>query len=168
MQTNGTLKTVIFLFFIAGVFFSCKHENRKAVLPAIQLLSVENGDTFSTGSIPKGKPFVLYYFDPDCSYCQDMTKHIIEEISIYQNFDFYYVSDQPDDKLAVFHKYFNLGDYQNISIYKDLNDGIKQFLVPNTIPYLCIFNKEKELEVVYAGGTDCENLIAELSSLDKT
>src|SRR5438552_502399 len=64
-------------------------------LPSFSILLMDSTTRLNTDSIDSGKPFVMFYFGPDCPYCRAEIRDIIQHNAQFNNIKFYLVTAYP-------------------------------------------------------------------------
>lgn len=120
-------------------------------LPEFNLLLTDSTTWINTRNIPSGKPTVLFYFSPTCSYCRAQTEEIIEDMDKLKNMQFYFITHKSLTGLKNFCKEFELARYKNITIGVDTGHIVSDYFEIEGVPYTAIFNKNKKLNKSYLG-----------------
>jgi thioredoxin-related protein len=116
-------------------------------IPAFNILAIDSVTLFNTYNIPKGRPCVLMFFDPDCKHCKATTKLITEKMDSLQDVDFYLFSARHDmEMIRGFYKKFHLDGYPNIKIVgMDTEFFFFSFYKVKFVPDLAIYDKNGDL-----------------------
>jgi thiol-disulfide isomerase/thioredoxin len=134
-------------------------------LPSFNLLLSDSTTIFNTRDIPEGKPSILLYFSPDCEYCQAETASLLQNINSFKNINFYFVSNDPLERIKAFNLYYKLYKYQNITLGRDY----KYFFIGHfrevTPPYLLLYDKTKVLRTVCKGEVKAKQIIEFINDL---
>jgi len=138
---------------------SCFSTNRKGDVPPFDLLLPDSTTVFNTSQIPRGKPVVLIYFSPDCEHCQQQTQDILNKIDSLNEVNFYFITNDPFDRLKIFNKYYKLYKYKNIMLGRDINFSFIKYFKPTGTPYLIVYNQRKVLRAVFGQETKATRLI---------
>ena len=86
-------------------------------IPAFNVLAIDSVTLFNTYNIPKGRPCVLMFFDPDCKHCKATTKQLTEKMDSLKDVDFYMFSARHDmEMIRGFYKKYHLDSYSNIKV----------------------------------------------------
>ena len=67
-------------------------------------------------NLPKTKPLVLIYFDPDCDHCQKLMKEFFQKIDAFKKAEIIMVTFKPVEEVAAFEKQHNTQKYPNIIV----------------------------------------------------
>lgn len=120
-------------------------------LPAFNILLPDSTTWFNTGSIPAGKPVVLFYLSPYCPYCRAQVKEIIEDIDRLKDIRFYLITSHPLPALKNFYAEFELSKYPNILSGVDTARFISDYFEIEGVPYLAVYGKNKTLNKTFMG-----------------
>src|SRR6478736_5276444 len=71
---------------------------------------------FSAAELPKTKPTILIYFDPDCDHCQKLMKELFQKIEAFKKAEIIMVTFKPVEEIAAFEKLHNTQKYSNIVV----------------------------------------------------
>jgi thiol-disulfide isomerase/thioredoxin len=153
---------IIFLGVLAGCAFKYK---KTPELPSFNFLMIDSSTIYSTSQIPKGKPFVIVYFSPDCDACQEETEDLLKNMNELKGTSFYFLTDDSFSRLVVFNKYYKIERYPNIILGSDYERSIQKHFRPGGTPYVALYNGKKRLRAVYSGGVEAKKLIEMLQTL---
>lgn len=146
---------------------SCTIENRKNPdLPSFNLLLIDSTTIFNTSQIPKGAPFFLVYFSPDCESCQKETEDLIQHMHDLKNTKFYFATNDPFDRLQLFDEHYKINRYPNIVLGRDYDFFIPKHYKPGGTPYLLLYDKTKRLRAIYSGGAQADKIVEALNNLN--
>jgi thiol-disulfide isomerase/thioredoxin len=147
----------VLLFFIITAFASCfgvtpqKTGKEGKPMPDLNILLTDSITWINTSHIPTGKPVALLYYSPYCPYCKALTQEIIEEMDELKNIQFYFISSFPIPTLKAYSKAYQLAKYPNIKTGWDSSHLMQEYFDAPGIPYLAIYNKEKNLNQAFLG-----------------
>ena len=127
-------------------------------LPSFTFLLMDSTTRFNTDSLESGKPFVMFYFNPDCPYCRTELRDIIQHNNEFNNIMFYLLTAYPYGDVKRFSNEFHLKEYANITIGIDYTNYLYKYLYIPSVPYLAIYDKEKRLKQVLMGKTDYKKI----------
>jgi len=145
-------------FLVLMCLFSCE-EKKTNSLPSFDLTLLKTKTIFNTNNIPKGKPFIIMYFSPDCEHCQQETVDLIHHIKEVASINFYMITNDPIERLNVYNDYYKIYKYNNIILTRDHTYFFLNTYKPKYTPYIAIFDKSRELKVVYDGGAQIDTII---------
>jgi len=122
-------------------------------LPEFSILLTDSATWVHSRDIPANKPFVLFFFSPYCPYCKAQTKKIIEDKEMFQNINFYFISDFPLSAVKSYIKAFDLDKQPNIMVGLDSANFVNDYLEVPAYPYIAVYGKNKTLNRVFLGQT---------------
>lgn len=127
-------------------------------MPDISLLLQDGVTYINIASIPLGKPTVLFYFGPDCPYCQSEVQEIIQNINELRDIHFFLISPYSQVQIRKFYERYKLNRYQNIVVGMDYKYKFADYFKTQTIPYLAIYSKKKVLRASFLGVVDSQQI----------
>ena len=95
---------------------------------------------FSAADLPKGRPLVIIYFDPDCDHCQKLMDTLFKKINSFNKAELVLVTYKPVSEIAVFEKKHNTHKYTNMKVGTEgtgfyLRNYFKLMIMPFTALY---------------------------------
>src|SRR5215475_7664354 len=82
----------------------------QASLPPFKMYR-SNNSIFSATELPKNKPVIVIYFDPDCDHCQKLMKDVFKKINNLKKAEIVMVTFKPVEEVAAFEKKYKTHDY---------------------------------------------------------
>ncbi len=157
------MRVLLLVIVLAGIISCTKHS--RALPPGIDIdlpsFNIQLLDTtvkFNTSKIPKGQPVVLFFFGPDCPYCQSLTREIIKRMDELKNVRFYMATVAGFNEIQMYDTLFKLDKYKNITIGKDVSGFFFTYYKAPGFPYLAIYDKKKEFKQIVIGGVGVDSL----------
>ena len=134
-------------------------QKKEEQLPAFDLLMSDSITHMNTASIEAGHPIALLYFSPDCEHCQEETETILKHMDSLKNVRFYFITNDPLDRLRGFNIAYGLYKHKNITVCWD-----NQFLFPRHFkgafpPYLVLYDRQRRQRGIYEGGLKASQMI---------
>lgn len=121
---------------------------------------------FSAAELPKTKPIVLIYFDPDCEHCQKLMKELFLKIDAFKKAEIIMVTFKPVEEVAEFEKKNNTQKYHNIIVGTEgLGFYLRNYYGLMTMPFTALYDKKGNLNYSYRKDTQVDDLINRLKSL---
>src|SRR6476659_8580275 len=116
LLTTGSMKTkrVVMsglIYFLTILFFSSTAISQS--LPPFKMYRSDK-TIFSAAELPKAKPTILIYFDPDCDHCQKLMKELFQKIDAFKKAEIIMVTFKPVEEVAAFEKLNNTQKHSNI------------------------------------------------------
>jgi thiol-disulfide isomerase/thioredoxin len=128
-------------------------------IPAFTVLQTDS-TYISDKKIPANKAVIIIYFSPTCGHCQLAAQDFSEKMKSMKNIFFVWVSYHPLPEIKDFAKKFNLQQFNNLIIGRDLNYTIPSYFRVKFTPFMAVYNKEHHLIQTYEQGTEADKLIA--------
>jgi thioredoxin-related protein len=162
------MKTMTFLTrglicFSAIVFFSLAAFSQS--LPPFKMYRSDK-TVFSAAELPKTKPVVLIYFDPDCEHCQKLMKELFQKIDAFKKAEIIMVTFKPIEEVAAFEKLNNTQKHSNITVGTEgLGFYLRNYYGLMTMPFTALYDKKGHLNYSYRKETMVDDLINRLKKL---
>src|SRR4030095_10877224 len=121
---------------------------------------------FSAAELPKTKPVVLIFFDPDCDHCQKLMKELFEKINAFKKAEIIMVTFKPIEEVAEFEKKNNTQKYQNIIVGTEgVGFYLRNYYGLTKMPFTALYDKKGSLAYSYRKETLVDDLIKRLKKL---
>jgi thiol-disulfide isomerase/thioredoxin len=127
-------------------------------MPAIELLAADSTTIYRTNSIVDGKPTILFSFETWCPYCKAQMKSIISQINSLKDVNIYLLCYTQYPEFKEFYKHYELGKYPNIKAGIDYNMTFAKYFKSTQIPYLAVYDTQKNLKQVFVGKTPIRSI----------
>jgi hypothetical protein len=128
-------------------------------LPEFKILA-SDGETFMTPSqLSFGRYIILIYFDPNCEHCQFETEQLLHYKRELSLTSIYMISNDTIKNILLFSKKFGLDTLPNFFVGKDYNYSFFSTYLPQTVPFIAIYDRQKQLKKIYTGETNVRSLI---------
>ncbi|SKD04327.1 hypothetical protein SAMN05660461_2816 [Chitinophaga ginsengisegetis] len=121
------------------------------LLPSIELLLSDSASYLNLQSIRSGIPLVLFYFGPDCPFCQSEIEEIIVNMAHLRKIRFYLITPYGYSDMKRFVDKYQLHKYDNIIIGVDYKFKFGSYFRTQVIPYLAIYSGDRKLLAAFAG-----------------
>jgi len=128
-------------------------------LPGFRIISVDSTQCINTENIANGHPTIFFYFDPDCTHCQRLTKELLQHITQLRDTKLYWVTNGDEELLKRFYKFYHLDTMRNIMVGKDYEYSFYRTYLPPAVPYMAIYNDRKNLVKIYKGEIDVNSIV---------
>jgi len=127
-------------------------------MPAFNIQLLDTTVKVNSAAIPAGQPVVLFFFGPDCPYCQNLTREITKRMPELKDTRFYLMSDAGFKEIERYDTLFKLKQYENVTIGRDIDYVFfKYYKVPG-FPYMAIYDKKKEFREIIVGAVSVDSL----------
>jgi len=159
----------IILLAVLSLSVSCKSNNNNdyqkevAQLPSFDFILIDSTQT-SSEKLPAGSPIILVYFNTDCAHCHDETKAVLQNMEALKKVQFVFLTAMPYPELKQFSDDYNLKGYSNIMVGRDYHYSFAKTFRPRMVPFVAIYNKNKELIRIYNGDGDIKKIIEAIQS----
>ncbi len=152
-----------FGFFLLATFLTCK-ANSQPIPPFKMMLS--NNKIFTAAQLPKGKPTVLIYFDPECEHCQKLMGELFKKINEFKKVQIVMITYKPISEVIPFEKLHNTKKYNNIIVGTEgLAFYVRNYYGIMTMPFTAVYDKKGNLNHSYVKETPLDDLINRLKKL---
>jgi thioredoxin-related protein len=134
---------------------------KSPALPEFKMILRDSATFFNTADIPKGKPIMLVFFDPDCKHCKDFTKDMVAGMESLKNVRIYMITTAHNMKmLREFYDNNHLGDYPNImAVGRDVDFFYVPYFGVTRFPDIAIYSKRKKLIKHFQGEQPVSELV---------
>jgi peroxiredoxin len=123
-------------------------------LPNIDLMLKDGLTSFSTASIVTGKPFIIFLYQPYCSYCRAQTDDIVNNITAFNTHQLYLVTTDSYPQMKQFAEHYHLEKYPNVILARDSASRFLDYFKAPGVPYLAFYDEHKKLKQVILGKND--------------
>jgi len=149
------------LTFMFGCNFVRQDSTTAAVdnLPPFEVQLRDSTKFFHSNQILSGKAVILLYFDTDCHFCQEETKELVKSMASLKDVQLYFLTTSSLNEMNKYSADYHLGDYGNIVVARDYKYSFYKHFKPSEVPYLVIYNKQKELVKIYKGSVSVQAII---------
>ena len=105
---------------------------------------------------------VLVYFNSNCDYCQSEATKIEEHLEDFKEVQFVFVSFEKQDSIIAFAKEYKLYNKENIVFLEDKKGAFSQIFDINSIPYIVLYDANKNFMQKFKGATKIDDILAVL------
>ena len=129
-------------------------------LPAYNIRLMDSTTVFNTFNIAKGKYIAIFFFDPGCSHCHDITAELTRGMDSLKNIQFYFTTPNPDfTAMRKFASDMHLADYPNIvGIGRDYEFFFIDYYNVNSFPDLALYDENKMIVHLFEGRVTVKDL----------
>src|SRR5262250_2466277 len=89
------------LFGLCVACLFCSVSFSQTSLPPFKMYR-SNNSIFIATDLPKNKPVVVIYFDPDCDHCQKLMKDVFKKINSFKKAEIVMVTFKPVEEVVAF------------------------------------------------------------------
>lgn len=130
-------------------------------IPDFSFLTLD-GNIFSKKDLHNGLSTVFIYFNSECDYCQNEAKYIKENLRLFKNVQFVFVSEEKEDIILKFAKKYKLNSENFISFLSDNNNLFIENFGANSVPYILIYDRNQNLVKKHVGELNINSILKEL------
>ncbi len=131
-------------------------------------MTLSNNRIFSATELPKGKPTILIYFDPECEHCQKLMTEFFKKINEFKKAEIVMVTYKPVNEVAAFEKMHSTKKYNNIIVGTEgLAFYLRDYYGLMVMPFTALYDKKGNLSHSYIKETPVDDLISRLKKLSK-
>jgi thioredoxin-related protein len=160
---KSILLVCIFALFSCHIKDYRRYLSAISTLPSFDMLLTDSVSLLHSQDIPKGKSIMMIYFGPDCSHCQLETRNLISNIEKLKDYRIFFLTMATVGDAKSYAHNFHLDRYPGIiTIGKDHKLTFARIFQPTSIPFVAIYNDQKELVKVYHGEVAVNSLLAAL------
>lgn len=134
-------------------------------LPSFQVLLPDSSRSFNTYNIRKGKPSVLILFSPDCDHCEQLSAMILDSLQAFKEVNLVMATPFPLREIKAFIAKTGLGKIPHLVIGKDASFFFGSFFKTDTVPFIAVYDKNKQFVTTITRLKKIEELIAVLEPL---
>lgn len=127
-------------------------------LPDFPLMQEDSINPFSTTSIASGKPFILFLYQPSCTYCQAEMTEMLNNFTALHNVSVYLVTTHSFQSIRQFSNYYNLNRYSTIHSVRDSSGLLLDYFKAPVVPYLAFYDSHKKLLKVLPGKSSISSI----------
>lgn len=136
-------------------------EKRIQTLPNFSFKTV-NGTNFTKKQL-KNKPTIFIYFNSDCDYCKSEATKIKERLNEFKNVQLVFVSFEQTIGIIQFAKTYGLSNQENVIFLEDTKSEFSEIFDAKSIPYVLVYNSNKQLLKKFKGATKISNILEVLN-----
>ncbi len=153
----------IFFCFFAILFFPSTMSSQ--TIPPFKM-TLSNNKIFNAADLPKGKPVVLIYFDPDCDHCQKLMTELFKKINSFKKAQMVLVTFKPVTEVTAFEKKYSTSKYANMRVG---TEGtlfyLKNYFKLVKMPFTALYDRKGNYSYSYRDETPVNDLIKRLQGL---
>jgi hypothetical protein len=164
---NSCMKSTIIALVVLGILASlvstCNYSEGKIKanmisIPSFELIKLDSSGLLRTDSLPKSKPIIFMYFDPECHLCIEEIEDIKNNAPATSNWKILLIGQVPLKDIELFSRIHNLDDLKNITLCKDMNMSFFKVFNVKSLPSTIVYNSKGELKKVYEGPTTVKEI----------
>jgi thiol-disulfide isomerase/thioredoxin len=160
---RSTFQFLGLAYFSVALLLTTKTSSQ--TIPPFKMVLSDN--TISTANdLPKGKPVVLIYFDPDCDHCQKLMTALFKKINDFKKAEIVLVTFKTTGDVVAFEKKYNTKKYSNIKVGTEgTSFYLRMYYGLMTMPFTALYDKNRNLNYSYRKETPVDDLLKRLKNL---
>lgn len=113
-------------------------------------MTLANGLYFSSAQVPKGKPVLLIYFDPECDHCHTLMNGFFKRPADFGSAEVLMITYKPINEIQAFAKAYQTYKYPNIKVGTEgTTYYLRNYYRMQNTPFVALYNKEGKMVTVY-------------------
>jgi cytochrome oxidase Cu insertion factor (SCO1/SenC/PrrC family) len=161
-----------FRFYLTTSIFSCfafillfPSRMSSQTIPPFKM-TLSNNKIFNATELPKGKPLVLIYFDPDCDHCQRLMTELFKKINSFKKVELVLITFKPVTEVGAFEKKYATSKYENMRVGTEGTFFyLKNYYKLIKMPFTAVYDSKGNYSYSYRDETLVDDLIKRLKSL---
>ena len=133
--------------------------------PPVKLIKPDS-TVFDKSELPKKNAVMLMLFNPQCSHCQHETEEMIKNIDDFKKIQIVMSTTMDYDSMVAFIEKYELSQYPNIIVGRDIHYFLPSFYKISNLPYLAFYSKNKELISTFEGALPIPQILAVFARKD--
>ena len=105
---------------------------------------------------------VFIYFNSECESCSLETIKLKKRLTDFENKEIIFISYENKDSILKFARKHQLYNKENIRFLEDKKGVFSQFFNIETIPYIFVYDREKQLKGKFKGITKIDKILEAL------
>jgi thiol-disulfide isomerase/thioredoxin len=159
IKSNKWICALVGLFLLQSVVGQINFKTY-TTLPSYKLVNTK-GEIFTTSSVQqKNTPFVVVYFSPTCSHCQQQAEDITSNMTQFKDAQFLFVTSYPKSDTKPFLDQYAIEKFKNITFGYDSTFSMGRFYLLESLPGIFIYNKKGDLKTFFSTNVKPANLYA--------
>lgn len=112
-------------------------------LPSFEI-SLANGSTFATDSIPTGQPIIMIFFSTDCSKCRMFVRNLQAQYDKLRDTRIYMTTPMAMDGALIFAHDLGLDFFKNITWGVDEKNFVKPYFDISDLPAVVVYDSKRQ------------------------
>jgi len=125
-----------------------------------------NKSIFSATELPKNKPVIVIYFDPDCDHCQKLMNDVFKKMNSFKKAEIVMVTFKPVEEVAAFEKKYKTHNYRNVNVGTEgTSYQLRNYYKLTIMPFTALYDREQKFNYSYGQDISVDELIKRLQSI---
>jgi len=161
---NKKFSSITLFCFSVACLGSLEAFSQQSLPPFKMYLS--NNSIFSAAELPKNKPIIVIYFDPDCDHCQKLMNDVFKKINSFKHAEIVMVTFKPVEEVVAFEKKYKTHSYPNINVGTEgTTYQLRNYYKLIKMPFTALYDKEQKFNYSYGQDVPIDELIKRLQRL---
>jgi len=163
-KKNSPFFSATFFFLFLAMFYSLVATSQS--LPQFEM-ALSTGKVFKASKdLPKQKPVIVIYFDPDCDHCQKLMNELFKRINTFRNVEIVMITFKSLSETAAFEKKYATHKYPNIIVGTEGNYFyLRNYYKLVKMPFTALYDRSQNLVYSYREQTSVDDLIKRVRNL---
>jgi thiol-disulfide isomerase/thioredoxin len=127
------------------------------VIPAF-VIQLTDSSMFAKKDIPRKRPVVMIYFNPECGHCQLEAQELAKNMDKFKNVFFVMAAYHDLEEIKDFAVTYGLDKFKNVRIGRDSKYFIPVFYDVKTTPFSAVYDRKGNLLKAFPQGMSIEEL----------
>jgi thioredoxin-related protein len=127
-------------------------------LPALNILLTDTVTKFNTSKLPVGKPTMIFFFGPDCPYCDTLANHFVTHIDSLKDIQMLMLSAAYFHDAKTYEAKYDINKYRDNIILGLDYDAYFNLFQPSGLPLLVLFDKNKKMKRANLGPLSIDSI----------
>lgn len=129
-------------------------------LPPIVLLKGDTVSKFSTDSLAKGRPTLLYYYGPACLPCDTFSQKIVAAMDTLKDVNILFISAGSFHDVKTYQEKYNVERFPNVKLGLDYNNTFFKYYGGQAYPLLVFYDKNRQIKRANLGSLPLDTVRA--------
>ena len=163
-KKNSPSFSAVFFFLFLAMCYSPVATSQS--LPAFEM-ALSTGKVFKASKdLPKRRPVIVIYFDPDCDHCQKLMNKLFRKINSFRKTEIVMITFKPLSETAAFEKKYATHNYPNIIVGTEGNYFyLRNYYKLVKMPFTALYDRSQNLIFSYREQTSVDDLIKRVKNL---
>jgi len=161
---NKKFLSISLCCFSIALLFSLMTFSQSSLPPFKMYLS--NKSIFNATTLPKNKPVIVIYFDPECDHCHKLMNDVFKKINSFKKAEIVMVTFKPVYHVASFEKKYKTHTFSNINVGTEgTSYQLRNYYKLTNLPFTALYDKDQQFNYSYGQDISVDELIKRLQSL---
>src|ERR1051325_10998578 len=139
---------------------------KSQILPPFEMALSSGKVLKASKDLPKRKPVIVIYFDPDCDHCQKLMNELFKRINTFRNVEIVMITFKSLSETAAFEKKYATHRYPNVIVGTEGNYFyLRNYYKLVKMPFTALYDRSQNLVYSYREETSVEDLIKRVKNL---